>query len=450
MTKHLVPRSDSVSVKIIEPSDFEKFFTSDLVRDHKVSGLTLSGGSGLTVNVALGEARLKGLHLESTAQETVSGLTANDVNYIYVKLARDSNSEAESWDFDKNISGTTPTDALFIGTATTNGTTVTSVDQTDVITTINDHDAYTNVYYGDGSDGDDVVISSSTTFGTIKQYNKSLTINNGVTITPTATSNATIMILVNGTFTLNGTINMDGKGGIGGTATQGGTPAGGGGSGGSGQGRTGMRGVKGLNCGGSGGTGGAGGTSRTASNGNGTAMQGGIAVPGMNCETNIIKTKPNILSKSLPQIYGCGGSSGSSGGGGAPGGTGGAYGGAGGAGGAGGNGGGGVIIVCKTFNNTGSITANATDGSNATGGSSGGNDSGHQGGGGGGAGGGGGGEGGSIIIAYQTLTALGTVTSTAGAAGSASGVGGNGSSAGSSGSAGGAGSAGVITQVSIT
>ena len=449
MTKYLTPRSDSVSVKIIEPSDFEKFFTSDLVRDHKISGFTLSGGTGLTVNVTLGEARLKGLHLESTAQETVSGLTASDVNYIYVKLARDSNSEAESWDFDKNVSGTTPTDAFFIGTATTNGSTVTSVDQTDVITTINDNDSHNDVYYGDGSDGDDVVISSSTTFGTIKQYNKSLTINSGVTITPTATSNATIIILVNGTLTLNGTINMNGKGGIGGPLTTGGTSGSGGGDGSAGQGRNGMHGVKGLNCGGSGGTGGAGGKGRVASSGRGDQMQGGMAVPGINCELNIIKTKPNILSKSLPQFYGCGGSAGSSGGGGSAGSTAGAYGGACGVGGAGGNGGGGVLIICKTFNNTGSITANATDGSDATGGSGGGNDGGHQGGGGGGAGGGGGGEGGSIIIAYQTLTALGTVTSTAGAAGGSSGIGGNGSG-GSVGSVGGAGSAGVITQVSIT
>ena len=54
MAKYLIPRSDSVSVKVIEPSDFEEFFSNDIVRDYVVSGLTLSAGSGLAVNIASG------------------------------------------------------------------------------------------------------------------------------------------------------------------------------------------------------------------------------------------------------------------------------------------------------------------------------------------------------------------------------------------------------------
>ena len=87
MTKILIPRSDSVSAKIIEPSDFEKLNTPDIVPDYKYSGFTLTAGSGLAVNVSSGVCRLKGLYLESSASETVSSLTASDVNYIYVKLA---------------------------------------------------------------------------------------------------------------------------------------------------------------------------------------------------------------------------------------------------------------------------------------------------------------------------------------------------------------------------
>ena len=43
MTRILIPRSDSISAKIIEPSDFEKLFTDDVVPDYKKSGLVLSG-----------------------------------------------------------------------------------------------------------------------------------------------------------------------------------------------------------------------------------------------------------------------------------------------------------------------------------------------------------------------------------------------------------------------
>ena len=68
MTRILIPRSDSVSAKIIEPSDFEKLNTDDIVPDYKKSGLILSGASGLTLHVSAGVARLKGLYIESTAQ----------------------------------------------------------------------------------------------------------------------------------------------------------------------------------------------------------------------------------------------------------------------------------------------------------------------------------------------------------------------------------------------
>mgnify|MGYP000424504597 CR=1 FL=1 len=168
MTKILIPRSDSVSAKIIEPSDFENLLTSDIVPDYKRSGFTIAAGSGLAISVSSGVIRLKGLYLESSASETVSSLTASDVNYIYVKLARDSASEAESWDFFKNLTGTTPTDAFFIGTATTNGSAVTAVDQTNVIDIA--IPKFEHMYYGDGGDGD-VTISSNTSISEVKRYN---------------------------------------------------------------------------------------------------------------------------------------------------------------------------------------------------------------------------------------------------------------------------------------
>ena len=84
MTRILIPRSDSQSAKIIEPSDFEKYFSSDIVRDYRKSGFVITAGSGLAVNVAVGTARLKGLYVESDAVESVGSLTANNTNHIYI------------------------------------------------------------------------------------------------------------------------------------------------------------------------------------------------------------------------------------------------------------------------------------------------------------------------------------------------------------------------------
>ena len=133
MSRILIPRSDSVSAKIIEPSDFEKYFSSDIIRDYRKSGFTITAGSGLSVDIAVGTARVKGLYVESDASENVASLTASSPNYIYITLARDSNSEAESWSFTKNTSGSLPADSFFIGNAVCGGSTVTTVNQTEVV-----------------------------------------------------------------------------------------------------------------------------------------------------------------------------------------------------------------------------------------------------------------------------------------------------------------------------
>ena len=133
MSRILIPRSDSLSAKIIEPSDFEKYFSSDIIRDYRKSGFTITAGSGLSVDIAVGTARVKGLYVESDASENVASLTASSPNYIYITLARDSNSEAESWSFTKNTSGSLPADSFFIGNAVCGGSTVTTVNQTEVV-----------------------------------------------------------------------------------------------------------------------------------------------------------------------------------------------------------------------------------------------------------------------------------------------------------------------------
>ena len=454
MTKYLTPRSDSVSVKIIEPSDFEKYFTSDLVPDYKYSGYTLSGGTGLTVNIASGTVRLKGFVIESTASETVSGLTANDVNYIYVKLARDSNSEAESWNFDKNLSGTAPTDAFYIGTATTNGTTVTSVNQADVITLAIPQ--FEHMYYGDGTDGD-VTISTNTSIGELKKYNN-LTINSGVALTSSVTEHASLMIKVKETLTINGTIDMDGKGARGSD----GAPSNPGGAGsssppGGAPGNSSVAAIDNVNWGwkDTGHTPLGTGTASGAGGGDGNAVPGLKPAP---ANVRVLAGDKFYVATAMPYMYGAAGTGGASGSSGAAGGRAGSEagssgsGGSGGAGGAGGNGGGGIIIMAKNivFNASGVITSDGADGVDGTQGGPGGAPShssvyGYRGNGGFG---GGGGEGGQIILLYNYITNNGTITVTAGGAGAAGAAapasGQGGSSAGGVGVAGSAGASKLI------
>lgn len=127
MTKVLIPRSDSVSAKVIEPSDFEEL--QSYVPDHVKSGFTVTAGSGLAVNITSGKIRLKGLYLNNTSTESVT-VTGSNTNHIYVKLARDSNQEAESWTFEANTTGNAPADSFKIATCVASGSAVTSVDQT--------------------------------------------------------------------------------------------------------------------------------------------------------------------------------------------------------------------------------------------------------------------------------------------------------------------------------
>ena len=464
MTKILIPRSDSVSAKIIEPSDFENLLSSDIVPNYKYSGFTLSAGSGLAVNVSSGVCRLKGLYLESTAQESVSSLTANDVNYIYVKLARDSASEAESWDFDKNLTGTTPTDAFFIGTATTDGSSVTAVDQTNVIDIAIPKSEH--MYYGDGRDGD-VTISSNTSITGLKRYNN-LTINAGQTLTSSATTHASLIIQVKGTLTINGTISMDGKGARGadgGPQANGGpvevsvtneynagTPA------------------KDPETNTNYGTKDTGSPDMASSANPGTAS--GYGGPNATTNPGLTSAPPNTrlnsqyyVSTAMPHMYGAGGSGGTSGAGGNSGTKQTSYngeaGGNGGKGGDGGNGGGGILLMAQiiVFNSGAVITADGEDGEDGTDGTTGTGSSSCQASGwrGSSGHGGGGGEGGQIVLLYNKLTNSGTFTVTGGAAGSGGGTvtgsggcGGGAESDGGAGTAGGAGSAGLTTLTQVT
>ena len=209
MTRNLIPRSDNISAKIVEASDFEKYFC--FLADHVVSGLTLSAGSGLAVNVTSGVAKINGLYLDSTITCSKGSLTASDVNYIYATLCRDSSCEPQAWTFTSNVSGTLPTDSLLLGTATTDGSSVTAVDN--LVKIMDPGLGPCSLIYGSGADGS-VTISTNTCLTSNKFY-KNLTINACVTLTG-GTSPQIINVTCN--LIINGTLTMTGKGGAGGTS----------------------------------------------------------------------------------------------------------------------------------------------------------------------------------------------------------------------------------------
>ena len=233
MVRHLIPRSDNVSAKIVAASDFEKYITSDIVNDYILCGLvaTAQCPNALAVDVSSGKGRLKGLYIENTVSDPITGLTACSTNYIYASLARDAGCEPEAWSFASNTTGEFPTDSMLLGRVVTGATTVTSVDQSVCVGVLkqnqNGTNEFSNYIYGDGYDGCLTVASGTTTLTTTKYYNN-VTVNAGATLTACEP----MLMYVSCTLTVNGTLSMLGKGSagatVGATGGAGGTPGAGG------------------------------------------------------------------------------------------------------------------------------------------------------------------------------------------------------------------------------
>lgn len=82
-----------------------------------VSGLTLSAGTGLSVNVAAGSAVI-GAEVTASGSFTIAGLTPSSTCYLY--LQQDGTGTS-------NTSGTQPANTAFLGIAVTGSSTVSSV-----------------------------------------------------------------------------------------------------------------------------------------------------------------------------------------------------------------------------------------------------------------------------------------------------------------------------------
>jgi len=87
---------------------------------YRVSGYTLSAGTGLNADVAAGTCVVNGYHIVSDGTQAVS-VTASQTNYIW--LNADGTLSA-------NTTGTNPGSELLLGTAVADGSSVTSVSHT--------------------------------------------------------------------------------------------------------------------------------------------------------------------------------------------------------------------------------------------------------------------------------------------------------------------------------
>lgn len=500
MTRILIPRSDNLSAKVIEASDWEKYF-KDVIRDYIICGFTITTQSPnvLAVNISTGSARLKGLYIEGTTSDSVTCLTACSTNYIYATLCRDPSCEPQAWVFAKNTTGVTPACSMVLGTATTNSSTVTSINQTvdnsycgnGVEGLFRTASSSGEWFFGNGADGNST-ITTNTTITQVKYYND-LTITNGAVVD---FNYQPALMYVRGTLNIcNGTLSVSGLGSAGGS---GGTTNGGNGGQGEGpgynatQGQPGQAGAAGqagtggagggsggnggaLVTGGKAGNGGSGGNIPFTYGGGGTGPSSSGGGSGSGGSAGTLPREFNsifdYLSKDTRQTAagggGGGGGAGASGGGGGggarmysgaggPGGKGGpSYGGAGGA------GGGTLVILANNIiiGTCGVLTSNGDPGgagvaSNGSPGYQGSPYVNAGGGGGGGAsggvGGGGGGGGGALVLIYKSLTNNGSYQAAGGAGGNGSTSGGTGGPGGSGGSPwpGGAGQAGTSSPSS--
>lgn len=95
-----------------------------------ISGWTFpSPTASLTFTITGGGVlHLVGYWVKDLTNDYSVSLTASDVNYIYLQLTRDGAGKALGLQLVANLTGVTPSDAVFLGTATTDGSGYTSTD----------------------------------------------------------------------------------------------------------------------------------------------------------------------------------------------------------------------------------------------------------------------------------------------------------------------------------
>lgn len=138
MAKVLFPRSDSVSPRLIKPSDWHEYFKGSV--DHILNGFTVTGSAGVnrSVDIAVGKAVIQGVIAELDATDTTGYTFGSDnTHYLYIQMTRDGSSQPLTWQYTSNTTGTLPTDSLFLAKVVCSGGDVSSVQQNPIFTGIN-------------------------------------------------------------------------------------------------------------------------------------------------------------------------------------------------------------------------------------------------------------------------------------------------------------------------
>jgi len=236
MSRILIPRSDNLSAKAIEPTDTTKFFSAFLNDYITCSGIIVTGVACMRdLSISSGVMRVCGLHLNNSSADTsITSLTACTTHFVYARLCLDPCCEPDEWTFTSNTTGCAPANSMRIASVVVGACCVTSVCQSVPTNAERRSGVEDNSFFGDGKDGC-VTIAPCGCLDLgmcgIKSYNN-LTIGNGATIT----SCSPMILKVRQTLTFSNacsTISMNSKGGAAGCAgpTPLNAPAGGAGGG---------------------------------------------------------------------------------------------------------------------------------------------------------------------------------------------------------------------------
>lgn len=137
MSNYIFPSENSVGTfssspgRILREPSLAKWVQGQRTNGRKnvISGLELSKGFGLSVNVSSGYAFIDGYIVGDDAQNTVSGLTAiryvDEPNFVYLTLVYTSGL-ASGISFSSNTTGVVPASSVCLGIAATDGSSVTS------------------------------------------------------------------------------------------------------------------------------------------------------------------------------------------------------------------------------------------------------------------------------------------------------------------------------------
>lgn len=183
-------------------------------RNYIVQGFQIPVSSGsLVLVIPTGEAFIAGRYCGSMSGTTSVTVTANQTNYLFLKLTRDGSSLGNGLSIECNITGTPPADSIFIGLAFAGAATITETADCRQFAPFPDTLIGGPTTIGAGStrshEGTTIIAANSAIFGV--HFYTDLILRTGFTWTVTAGTRRIILIATR-SITINGTIQGAGAG----------------------------------------------------------------------------------------------------------------------------------------------------------------------------------------------------------------------------------------------